>query len=282
MTDGLTPAEVLARLRAYTESLVQPAWRPIVEDRPAKPHESSFCGTPWLPRGTKWPRCPCGRHRQLFAQIDLAAFDGRFGDGWLQVFHHHGRRQFSPAALPHVAQLRQCDLGSHVRVVPKEPAEASGTVWNDRSRFPSRTIVGWERFDDWPSPERCAINYDGYEDDRGDDRFEIECAEAGLKVSLPHGDPEVGRLWQELWDHDGWAPSAIGGAVTRGDKVGGNARFIQCGGRPCCPKCDEPLRLLLQIDSNHSIDFMFGDSGRLFVFQCAGHLDELEHWWECC
>lgn len=82
-----------------------------------------------------------------------------------------------------------------------------------------------------------------------------------------------------LAEHDALQPheqQLLQGINKAGDKTGGWPHWIQEADYSKCSKCDEPMSLLvLQIDSNHALDYTFGDNGVGYVLACPAHLDEL-------
>ncbi|MBS1793555.1 MAG: DUF1963 domain-containing protein [Acidobacteria bacterium] len=136
---------------------VKPAWRPVVADGDGSAVASKFAGAPFLRPDEEHPVCPnCGRPLQFFLQLDLAELPDELGDefgaGLVQLFYCIGEdpccevdcEAFFPFAKSVVARL----------VAPEELVEPFKTSPVE-SAFPPKRIVGWTRFDDYPSPDEA-------------------------------------------------------------------------------------------------------------------------------
>jgi uncharacterized protein YwqG len=65
------------------------------------------------------------------------------------------------------------------------------------------------------------------------------------------------------------------------DKLGGWPYWVQGPEYPTCPSCGERMRIVLQLDSEHNVPFMFGDAGVGHVTQCPTHHDVVAFGWAC-
>ena len=110
--------------------------------------------------------------------------------------------------------------------------------------FPALQITNWEALDDYPNPE--------------------EADEMGVSL-------------------DDQAHDALGDAELphRGDKLGGWPAWVQGVEYPERPDCGTPMRLVLQIDSEDHIPYMWGDVGCGHLTQCPEHKERLGFGWAC-
>ncbi len=131
---------------------------------------------------------------------------------------------------------------------------------------PAKTIVGWERFDDYPKPaehEPLGINY-VYDFDRK--KLRVECPELDLVVvDLPIGK----GVAEQISMSDG------------GDKLAGWPCWIQEPAYPYCPRCGELMQFVFQLTTDGHVPFMFGDQGIAYLFQCSQHPEVVAFEWQC-
>ena len=66
-----------------------------------------------------------------------------------------------------------------------------------------------------------------------------------------------------------------------GDKLAGWPAWIQGVEYPSCPKCEQQMRLVFQLDSDDHLPFMFGDVGTGHITQCPEHLEVVAFGWAC-
>src|SRR5262249_23090835 len=148
--------EVLEAFAPWRRSHRRDAWRPLTEDRPGAAADPRFGGVPLLRSGEPWPACSgCRRPMPLFLQLDLASLPESCpfrGHGFLQLF-------YCVSDLPPSVPC-ECDLQAWQPLSPGKLARAiepgagdfaEPTLPSGFTPFPSRIIVGWERFDDYPS-----------------------------------------------------------------------------------------------------------------------------------
>ena len=263
------PDEARRAFEPWRKQHAQPAWRPVTEPGEGPVAASHFGGRPALLPGEPWPTCKaCGHPQTLFLQLDLDRLPpdaGDFGGGLLQFFYCTDCNDgdvdpslpFSDAHL--LRRLR--DVGELSLGTLAAAGEGADLVeWLE-----PRTIVGWTAFDDGPHYE--------------------EVEDLGLQVVKAN---RANEPWQLHWpagkvaaiDAEGEFPHVIGAA--EGDKLGGWPYWVQSWRWVACPKCEAIMRLLVQIDSDGSLPFMFGDSGVGHVMQCPNHPDVLSFAWDGC
>ena len=66
-----------------------------------------------------------------------------------------------------------------------------------------------------------------------------------------------------------------------GEKLRGWPAWVQSVEYPSCPECGRRMELLLQIDSEQNLPYMFGDAGIGHITQCPEHRDQLAFGWAC-
>lgn len=217
------------------------AWKPVVEEGDGPLAGSKFSGTALVPAGEDWPRCP-NCERPMQLFIQLAAAD-------------------LPAEAPRfgdgVLQLFYCASSEPLCEVDCEafapfsksvlarvvdPANAVEPSSRPDEPFPPRRIVGWERIDDYPSWSEVSED--------------VELSDAEYE--------ELGATY----------PGS-------GDKLGGWPAWQQDEEYPECTECDQPMRYLLQIDSDDNLPYQFGDIGTGHLAQCSDHPHILSFHWAC-
>ena len=59
----------------------------------------------------------------------------------------------------------------------------------------------------------------------------------------------------------------------------GKDAFVQGVEYPACPECGIQMQMIFQLDSNHHLPYMFGDSGIGHLHQCRLHKSILAFGW---
>ena len=261
----MTADEIARQLDPWMARHRRPAWKPVVElgDGPAT--ASKFCGTPWVGPDARWPDCGhCQKPLQLFLQLDLGDLPeelGRqFGEGLLQLFYCtrdecQGYGGWEPFA----------DDLSRVRVVRPGGTGLETPVPEQESRFPPKRIVGWQRFQDLPTPcehDELGLKYT-YDFDAG--TLRLECPELGLDLTNPMNDCPAEEI-----------------AISQpGDKLAGWPAWVQDVEYPNCPRCGRRMAHLFQVDPEDNVPFMFGDCGCGHITQCPEHREVVAFGWAC-
>ena len=88
--------------------------------------------------------------------------------------------------------------------------------------------------------------------------------------------PNIAELCEEIDCEDPMsayedAGNEIGCLMEPSTTIGGYPIWIQGEGSQVCPECGGEVELACQIDSEESVNLMFGDAGCLYVFKCAKH-----------
>ncbi|HEY9841948.1 MAG: DUF1963 domain-containing protein [Candidatus Sericytochromatia bacterium] len=241
-------------LRGKLQPLARPWWKPetVEEDGPVT--ASKFAGTPWLKTADDWPVCPnCEGPMQMFVQLNTAdlpaALAGHFGTGLIQVFYctnddplcEDDCEAYFPFSKAVIARRVEIEGESAVATLPD-------------GAFPARQITGWQQMDN---------------ELPGMSESETWCQEQGLPLSEAES--------EALWARENYEQFSS----SLGDKVGGWPHWIQGPEYPGCPQCGTAMQMVIQIDSEDHLPYMFGDVGCAHLTQCPEHKDVLAFAWAC-
>jgi hypothetical protein len=185
--------------------------------------------------------------------------EGRFGGGLLQLFYcvngdcsANGWEAFSSGKL--VRMIDPAEEPEADRVSPEPPREP----------FPLRAITGWRKVTDHPHPPEHDLLGVSYAFDFKRHVVRVECPSAGVSIdNLPMSAPEGLSI------------------ALPGDKLAGWPLWVQGVEYPTCPRCDRVMQLVLQVDSEDNVPFMFGDVGTGHITQCPVHTDTVTFAWAC-
>lgn len=255
----LTTQQVIQALLPLRDQWKRPAWKPVTKSSESSRTASKFGGQPWLSPDEVWPCCSqCGTLMPLFLQLDLddlpELLADTFGSGLLQLFYctecDDAWEPFSPSSL--------------VRVI--QPSGDSAEATSPSESFPVKTITQWKCFDDFPNPQdHEALGLDYTYDFEKPLRTTVTC-------------PALNFIAEVI--RDGSVAERIGSAKG-GDKLAGWPHWVQGAEYPSCPRCQQQMRLVFQLDSNDHLPFMFGDVGTGHVTQCPKHKDVVAFGWAC-
>ena len=194
----------------------------------------------------------------LFLQLDLSRLPSElnraFGSGLLQLFY-----------------CIECDdawepfgATSLVRIV--QPTDIYEAMALAPGSFLPKSIITWQAFDDYPDPQdHRALGVD-YDYDFGDPlRTTVTCPELGVVMEVLDDDELAERI----------------ASASAGDKLAGWPHWTQSAEYPACPRCEQPMRYVFQIDSEDHLPFIFGDLGTGHLTQCGDHLDIVAFGWTC-
>lgn len=228
------------------EPFKRSAWKPIVVEGGGSTLDSKFAGTPFIPADEDYPLCGnCEKPLQLFLQLDLGklppALGDEFGRGLLQFFYCASSEPLCEVDCEAYLPFAKSVL---TRIIEPENLKNHDENESFSGAFPPRTIMGWEKTDDYPNWEESS----------------------SLEIEL---DSDV---MDELVESD---------YPVSGDKLAGYPMWIQGVEYPDCPVCGQQMRLLFQIDSEDNLPFMFGDVGCGHLTQCKTHKDQLAFGWAC-
>lgn len=202
-------------------------------------------GLPYLRHEDDWPVCPgCGKHMQLFLQLDMSLIPEKKSDGLVQLFYctsvepkhcevdHDGWEPFSQNAIRRLIHV---------------DGPSAQIKYDIDELFPENRISGWERVDDYPDwEERSELGI-------GSDTYEIS------------------DLMEEREE----------GNTKGGDKLFGWPLWVQGTEYPSDRTTGSTMELLFQIHSEDNLPFMFGDLGTGHLTQSPDNQEELGFGWAC-
>ncbi len=242
-------AELKARLSQWS----RPYWKPETLDEDGPLTASKFSGRPWLSPDEVWPICPnCEQPLQLFVQLNTqdlpSELQNNFGTGLIQLFYCTNTESSCEDDCDAYFPFSESVLAR--RVEPHADSVGDGVVPSvPDQHFPPKRITGWEQAGtDLPAS----------------DELRPLLKAAGLKLS----EREDELLW-EVTDS------------AAGDKIGGWPMWVQGVEYPECPDCGKTMQMVMQIDSEDHLPYMFGDVGCGHLTQCPTHKDQLAFGWAC-
>lgn len=251
------PVDLRNAFAAWRTKHARRAWKPVcVESVGGK---GQFGGSPSMAPGEPWPSCEgCRKPMQFFLQLPIASLPAGApvrGDGLLQLFYcsvdDGNCETWSPFSGTHLVRLL---------TGPSSPGQHPPGL----APFPLRSIERWEEIVDDPHPEEHEALGIAYAYDFVRRTVSVSCAELGVALADL-------RL-------DSNAAETIANAAT-GDKLGGWPAWGQSVEYPACPECGQAMDLVLQLDSEDNVPYMFGDVGCGHLTQCRNHPHQLAFGW---
>lgn len=236
------------------QPLARPWWKPETADEDGLVTSSKFSGTPWLAADESWPTCPnCGKPQQLFVQLNTqelpAALQGSFGSGLIQLFYCT-----NPDPLCEVDCEAYFPFSKAVLARRIVPAGEAASLTPPQGAFAPKRITGWAQMgEELPG---CSAS-EGWCKAQGRPLNEVES--------------------EVLWDDENFEHFS----AESGDKIGGWPHWVQDPEYPNCKLCRQPMALVMQIDSEDHLPYMFGDVGCGHLTQCPEHKDVLAFAWAC-
>lgn len=224
------------------------AYRPVTTEGDGELSASKFSGRPWLKADESWPTCPnCNTPQQLFVQLNLASLplaeQQRLGDrGLLQLFYCTSS---DPLCEVQCEAYFPFARSVTARRIDDPSAPANTAAQGPAEPLAARRIEGWEAIDD---------DVPGWE----------ELYQMGHQLS-PEEEEALDKAERP----------------ANGDKLGGWPAWVQGVEYPSCPQCDARMELVLQIDSEDNLPYMFGDMGAGHLTCCPNHPDVLTFAWAC-
>jgi uncharacterized protein YwqG len=260
------------KLKPFIERHKRIAYTPVVADGHGAVDGSRFNGAPFLANGEAWPACQlCAKPMAMFVQLNLGRlpppYNERLGDGLLQFFYCVAEHDFGQTeeweAFDHKSKL--------ARVLPADVVGAIAAPRDVGLKAQAQAITGWRKIEEAPNWE--------------------EAEEYGLHGVHDRSDPANIRskfVCEALSIDTGWLDDAEYEhaiihdlAQAAGDKLGGWPAWVQGVEYPSCPKCQARMQLVLQIDSEDHVPFMFGDGGCGHITQCPNHKEVVTFAWAC-
>jgi uncharacterized protein YwqG len=253
------PVDIRQTFNPWRAKHVRTAWRPLCLEGGMT--GSQFGGSPLLAHGERWPTCKaCGEPLQFFLELSLAGLPPGApprGEGTLQLFYC-------------TSEAGGCETwdafsGAHLVRLLTGPARVA-THPRGLAPFPARTVDDWKEQLDYPDPEEHPELGLDYDYDFAKNRVTVTCDELGLALRDLDIDLDVAETIA---------------VAEMGDKLGGWPAWIQGVRYPLCTTCGRRMDLVLQVDSEDNLPYMFGDAGAGHITQCRDHPEVLAFAWAC-
>lgn len=197
---------------------------------------------------------------KFFLQLSLATLPAAFaarGTGLLQLFYCSRDDGSCETWRPF--------SGTHLVRLLTGPASIAAHP-SGLAPFPVRSVAQWSELVDDPHPEDHEWLGLSYNYDVPNNRVSVACDSLGISLRDLPIDMNVAETIA---------------MASAGDKLGGWPAWIQGSEYPACPRCGFRMQLLLQLDSEDNIPYMFGDAGCGHIMQCPKHPDVLAFGWAC-
>lgn len=221
---------------------------PVVDEEEESLLGSKIGGNAYIPEGQQPPRCTnCNKELVLFLQLnpkDLPEGSDLDLEPEKLVQLFYCTSQSPPCEVVCEAYL-PFSKSVLARTLPlPEKGVSQAEEQSGGRQFAEKIITDWVVHDDYP------------------DWQEMQVGGARLK------DAEIEVL-----------ENSSQGVPQAGDKLGGWPYWVQGVEYPVCPECGIQMQMIFQIDSNHHLPYMFGDSGIGHLHQCRLHKSVLAFGW---
>lgn len=220
------------------------AWVPYTIEGGAGLTGSKFGGRPWLDADEAWPTCGhCGEKMQHFLQLNLEELREPLGrDMGEGLIQLFYCTNESPRCEIEAHFGESFAEGKLARWRPSPQGPPNLEAEGPDESVPERGIAGWDPFEDEP-------------------------------VAGEFHDLEI--PWeQDLREYGEYR------APLEGDKLGGWPLWIQSIDYPSCSICGTQMEMLLQVDSEDNLPWMFCDRGCGQLMVCPAHHDQVTFQWQ--
>lgn len=238
------PEEVLKKIEVYRRN----TWMPVVDEEEQDILGSKIGGKAYIPPGEKHPSCPnCGEELTLFLQLNPKDLPEECDldlepQKLIQLFYCTNQNPHCEVECEAWFPFSKSVVAHTVPIPAMKPTD--NEIPLSSRQFPEEGITSWIRHDDYP---------DWQEMQMGDARL------TELEVEV-------------LEESESIVPKAA-------DKLGGWPYWVQGVEYPHCPECGIQMQMIFQLDSNHHLPYMFGDSGIAHLHQCRLHKNILAFGW---
>ena len=258
----MTPDEISQAFEPWRTKHCRVAWKPLCDPHPSGSSNSWFGGNPASSSSDSWPCCSdCDKPMQSFLQLDLSelptGFSAILNSGVVQLFYcsndDGGCATWEPFSGAHDIRLVSDKTYELERPSKVEPL--------------SKTIItDWQEFQDSPHPEEHEELGIEYDYDFANNRVSVKCSDPPIELEDMEIDLDVAETIS---------------LSQNGDKLGGWPYWVQSVEYPHCPQCGAQMDLLLQVDSDDNLPYMFGDVGCGHLTQCPNHPHVFAFGWAC-
>ncbi|MFK8032205.1 MAG: DUF1963 domain-containing protein [Gammaproteobacteria bacterium] len=260
MAKHMTPDDINTVFESWCEAHSKPAWLPSTSD--TQESTSFFGGSPEFSSSSEWPCCDgCKKPMLFFMQLDLSTLPAEYseatGTGFVQLYHCDSGDGMCESYLP-FAKANEVRFFNHgVNITTPVELET----------LRKKSIVSWSQHTETPHPEEHETYGISYDYDFAQRLVTIKCKDPALVIEDLDIDIEVAEIIS---------------TSQPGDKLGGWSYWVQSAEYPKCPKCQSLMDVVMQIDSEINLDYMFGDSGVGHISRCKQHPDIFGFGWACC
>ena len=231
---------LIEKLNSLKKTAYFPKVKPVASAFDTK---SKIGGFPYLRHENDWPVCPnCGKHQQLFLQLNLSELPEQQSDGLIQLFYctTDDAEFYCEEELMAYAPDSKISTCRKIQI-EGQSASISPTI---DELFEEKVIESWEAVDDYPHPEEI---YD---------------------LDVPFSDEEIETLFKNRI------------TAMSGDKLFGYPNWIQGVEYPTDENGDE-MEMVFQLESKKNLPYMFGDLGVGHLTQSKNDDSKLAFGWAC-
>jgi uncharacterized protein YwqG len=253
--------DVTKMFEPWRERYRRTAFQPAVRNGSVDGVLSWFGGEPSGPLDQAWPQCSqCKVPMRFFLQIALAEVPPSASlpirSGVLQLFYC--------ATDDGACETWQPFSGAHFARIVDEPTGLA--LAPQGNALAKKSVIAWNPTKDYPHPEDHEELGLSYDYDFKNNRVSVRSVDPPLELSNVDLRVEVAE--------------AIAMAAP-GDKIGGWPHWVQTAEYPSCPECGTKMSLLLQVDSEDNLEYMFGDAGCAHLTFCTEHPRVFGFGWAC-
>ncbi len=223
-------------------------WMPLVEEDVAdEAVASKIGGLPYLPPGENHPTCPhCQEPLSLFLQLNPKTLPADHDldlepDQLIQLYYCTNQHPHCEMECQAWQPFAKSVLA---RTIPLPTAEVTLPATKLPRQFPVRLFTEWIENEDYPDWHEMQLGAAGLSEE------EVEAVEK-MEAAVPKA----------------------------ADKLGGWPYWVQGVEYPACPECKIQMQMIFQLDSDHHLPYMFGDSGIGHLHQCRLHKNILAFGW---
>ena len=238
------PEEVLKKIEVYRRN----TWMPVIEEEEQEIVASKIGGRAYIPEDGTHPRCSnCGEELTLFLQLHPKDLPENCDldlepQKLIQLFYCTNQNPNCEIECEAWFPFSKSVVARSIPLPVDMPAKNEAAT--SARQFPEKGISDWIAHEDYPDWQEMQV---------GDARLteqEVEVLEKSERI----------------------IPKAA-------DKLGGWPYWVQGVEYPACPECGIQMQMIFQLDSNHHLPYMFGDSGIGHIHQCRLHKSILAFGW---
>ncbi len=238
------PEEILQKIEIYKRK----TWMPVIDEAAGEILASKIGGRAYIPAGESHPACSnCGEELTLFLQLRPQDLPHNCDldldpDKLIQLFYCTTENPNCEAECDAWAPFSKSVLARSIEI-PTQLPDPSPVHAGER-QFHEKSIVDWIENEDYPDWQEMQM-----------------------------GDAQLTEKEVEVLE------TSENGTPKAADKLGGWPYWVQGVEYPVCAECGIQMQMIFQLDSNHNLPYMFGDSGIGHLHQCRLHKNILAFGW---